>query len=626
MKRLLLASFIAIHFLFAQSAIAAPEKSQDIFSRFINYSDSYVINEDGSFSEEVAWSVKVLKEQAVENAKQTSISYSTSIQKAEVIEAYTLKASGKRIDSPKDNFQITANGGKDKNLAIFSDRTTMTVVFPEVEMSDTIVFKYRLTATVPIFPGQFSETESYYKSIAYDAVKISIDAPESMKLNYQIRELKEIKNSVKNKRRLMIWTWQNKEPIINNRSNYSVYNFDEDAGFSISTFTSNAQIATAYGNSATPKAAVTPRITKLANEISANQKTDKEIAKSLYEWVSLNISYAGNCVGLGAVVPHDTDFILDNRLGDCKDHATLLQALLAAKNIKSVQALVNASSVYKLPKIPVVSMVNHVINYIPSMNLYVDPTSNSTPFGMLPMGDQDKPVLLVDGSQPNAKTPAQAVGSNEQKLVSKLIIHADGSAQGETMVDLKGVYAISARASARQTSADQVRNTVKNNFKYSGLTAIGEFKKDDPKALIDTYAYSANYQVKDLYKFTKSGAIGLYPIFGSNAPISNFLSAMPEEDEAFETACSSGKSSEEMVYEFPKELKIISVPDNFELANNDLFYSAKYSLEGNTLKVTRVYDDKTKGNVCSPQTMKEADAFIKQVQVNYNDQIIYKKL
>lgn len=626
MKHFVTFILLALHLLFSISTLATEEKSQDIFSRFNNYSLSYNINEDGTFTEETAWSIKLLKEQAVEQARQTSISYSTSIQTADVIEAYTLKTNGKRIDSSKDNFQVTVNGGKDKNLAIFSDRTTMTVVFPQVEVGDTIVFKYRLTATVPIFPNHFSETASFYKTYAYDDIKISINAPESLKLNYAIRELKEIKNSIENKRHLIVWTWQNKEPIINYRTNYSVYNYDEDAGFSISTFTSNAQIAEAYGKGAVPKAAVTPRINKLANEISVNQKTEKEIAKSLYEWVALNISYAGNCVGLGAVVPHDTDFILDNRMGDCKDHATLLEALLAAKNIKSTQALVNASSAYKLPKIPVVSMVNHVINYIPSIDLFADSTSSYTPFGMLPFGDQDKPVLLVDGTKPNAKTPAQTIGSNEQLLTSKLVIRSDGSAEGETIVRLKGAYAVNARAGARKASTDRDRNAVKNNFKYSDLTATGEFKKDDPKALIDSYAYSANYQVKDLFKFTKTGSIYLAPIFGSDAPISHFLDPMSEEDEAFETACSSGKSVEEMHYEFPNDLKIISIPDDFELSNEFLYYSAKYKLEGNKLTVNRVLDDKTKGSVCSPNTMKQADVFIKKVQTNYNDQIIYKKM
>ncbi|MES1986416.1 MAG: hypothetical protein V4440_00015, partial [Pseudomonadota bacterium] len=100
----------------------------------------------------------------------------------------------------------------------------------------------------------------------------------------------------------------------------------------------------------------------------------------------------------------------------------------------------------------------------------------------------------------------------------------------------------------------------------------------------------------------------------------------PTEDETYDVVCYSGKSSEDLVFEFPKELKIISIPDNLELANDTLSYSAKYDLQGNILKVNRVFDDKTKGNVCSAKTMKDYDDFIKKVKPNYDDQVIYSFL
>ena len=35
-------------------------------------------------------------------------------------------------------------------------------------------------------------------------------------------------------------------------------------------------------------------------------------------------------MGIGAVVPRDMDVVLDAKMGDCKDHATVMQALLAS--------------------------------------------------------------------------------------------------------------------------------------------------------------------------------------------------------------------------------------------------------------------------------------------------------
>lgn len=352
-----------------------------------------------------------------------------------------------------------------------------------------------------------------------------------------------------------------------------------------------------------------------------------EIAHSLYDWVATNISYAGNCVGLGAVVPHDLDFILDNRMGDCKDHATLLQALLAAKDIPSTQALINASSAYRLQTIPVVSMVNHVINYIPSMDLFLDSTAAYIPYRMLPYSAQDKPALLVDGYKENFKVPVEAIGSNAQQLTSSLKINIDGSATGHTEVKLWGNPAAETRYSMRKYSKDNQKDIIKNNFKHMDVVATGQFTSDDPTALLNTYQYRATYETKDLFKLSKTGAISIYSLLFNPLPVSHFMSDAFDDLEAnpYEIACSSGKSSESFVYEFPKELNIISIPDNLKITNDTLSYHATYLLTGNQLTVKRVFDDQTKGNVCSPAVMKANKELVKKALENYKEQIIYKK-
>lgn len=618
----LLLSFSFTHLSFAD------EEMKDIHTRIKHYAVDYKVNDDASFTEKHSWAMQILKEQALEGAKQHSFSYSTSIQKAEVLEAYTLKANGQKIDAPKDNFQITANGGKDKNKAIFSDRTTMTVVFSNVEVGDTVVLTYNLIATEPIFPKHFSETESFYKNYAYDDLKVRVDAPVALGLKYEVRELKEEQNKIKNDRQLLAWSWKNTKPVNTKRRDYSVYNNNEDAGFSISSFKSHEEIAQAYGSRATPKAVPSERVKKLADEITKNKNTPDEIAHVLYDWVATKIDYAGNCVGLGAVVPHDIDFILDNRMGDCKDHATLLQALLAAKNIESTQVLVNAGSAYQLPKIPVVSMVNHVINYIPSMNLYLDSTASSVPYRMLPISVQGKPALLVNGYKADTKTPVEAIGSNTQALTSTLKISADGSASGQTEVKLTGEPATNTRYRMRRYSTDDEKDLVKNNFKGMGVVATGEFKKEDPAALLNTYQYSANYEAKELFKFAKSGAISVQPLFFNALPISHFLAdAYNDENNhlTYDVACGSGKSSESFVLEFPSELLILSIPDNMELHNDTLLYQASYQIEGNKLTVKRIFDDQTKGPICSPATIKTNYELIKKAAENYQEQVIYKR-
>ena len=602
---------------------AAEVDGPELDSRFTHYYATYHINADASHVETHDWATQVLQARAVEGLKSQSISYSTSIQKVEILHAYTLKADGRRIDAPKTNYQLEVNGGRDKDAPVFSDISTLTVVFPEVAVGDTVEFAYRLTQTEPMFPGHFSVMNAFSKLSAFDDVKVTIDAPASLWAQHEARQMVETR-SEKDGRVTLQWTFQNRQPVKSKRRDWTVYEVEKEPGYAFSTFRSYAEIAEAYGTRARSKAAVTERVQKLAEEIVKDRKTPRDQARALYDWVAANITYGGNCIGVGAVVPHEIPFILDNRMGDCKDHATLLQALLAARGIDSTQALVNAGSLYSLPKIPVVSSVNHVINYLPGLNVFVDSTSQTTPFGMLPTSDIGKPVLLVDGFRDGIKTPVPPIGSNRQYMKTTVTIGADGTAQGEIDISLNGVFAENARASLRHMPMDRLDEVVENVFRGMGYIGSGKARLDDPEALLDSYHYKVNFEVKELVSLPGPGAFHIDPLFSTEAPVQRYLAAATEQEESVDTVCRSGTSVEEYTYHFPGNLKIFAVPDDMQVANDFLTYRATYHLKGNTLTVKRSIDDRTPGNICTPAMASAYKKFAIQAARNVKAQVIYK--
>jgi transglutaminase-like putative cysteine protease len=602
---------------------AAEVGEPELDRRLTHYHATFRINADASHVETHDWATKVLQARAVEGAKSYSISYSTSIQKAEILHAYTLKEDGRRIDAPKSNYQLEVNSGKGKDAPVFSDITTLTVVFPEVAAGDTVAFAYKLTQTEPMFPGHFSVMNVFPRLRAFDDVKVTIDAPASLRAQYEARQMAEQRSEHEGRVKLQ-WTLQNPQPIKSKRQDWSVYEVEKEPGFAFSTFRSYAEIAEAYGARARPKAAVTERVQKLADEIVKDLKTPREEARALYDWVATNITYAGNCIGVGAVVPHDIPFILDNRMGDCKDHATLLQALLAARGIESTQALVNASNMYSLPKIPVVSSVNHVLNYLPGLNVFADSTSQTTPFGMLPYSSVGKPVLLVDGFMDGVKTPVPPTGSNRQHVKTTVTIGADGTATGEIDVSLNGAFAENTRASLRHMPMDGLDEIVENVFRGMGYVGSGKAHLEDPKALLDSYHYKVNFEVKDLVPLPGPGAFHIYPLFNTEAPVHSYLAAATEQEESVDTVCMSGTSVEEYTYQFPRNMKILSVPDDMNVTNDFLSYHASYRLKGNTLAVKRTLDDRTPGNICTPAMASAYKKLASQAAKNVKAQVVYK--
>ncbi|HEY5851004.1 MAG TPA: DUF3857 and transglutaminase domain-containing protein [Lysobacter sp.] len=582
----------------------------------------YKINADGSYIESSEEAVKVLKPEALEQLKNSSVAYSASIQKVEVVAAYTLKPDGRRIDVARSNYQVRTNAGHDGGAPVFTDKASLTVVFPDLAVGDTTVFAYRLVGSKPMFENEFSDTEVFARHIYYRDLKVTYDAPAELAVKHQSWGMQQVRDDVVDGRRISQWRLSNTQPL-RQGPDQGVFEFGHDPGVAYSTFAGYSAIASAYGKLALPKATVTPRIRKLADMIAGREKDPRAVAKALYEWVSTNITYSVNEIGLGAVVPHELDLVLDNKMGDCKDHVTLLQALLSAKGIQSTQALVNAGKVYRLPDTPVASAVNHVINYVPQLDLYLDATAKGVPFGMLPAEVMGKPVLMADGSREGAKTPTIAPDRNRQTVRTRLMVAADGSIVGESDVELQGTYAVAARADFRGRSHAEINDSVNRYFQGIGSEGSGSIVLEDASPLADHYRYSVRFKVGQAVSVP--GAMTLSPAFPAGASVSQLASVGNAEiDMGGDLACTGGISQEEYVVEFASPMRVVSIPPGIALSSPFASYKASYALDGKTVRAKLEVDDRTPGPTCTSQYGSERKAFMQKVLANLKAQMVYQ--
>ena len=119
---------------------------------------------------------------------------------------------------------------------------------------------------------------------------------------------------------------------------------------------------------------------------------------------------------------------------------------------------------------------------------------------------------------------------------------------------------------------------------------------------------------------TPTGRTGV----GSPSPVSTYAEAAKEPDSARDQRCWGGHSTEEYTYEFPKGLKILSVPKDVDAQSPLLSYRATYRLSDNVLIVKRVVDDTTPTNTCTAAQMAE---FKKQARLIAKDvaaQVIFQ--
>ena len=284
--------------------------------------------------------------------------------------------------------------------------------------------------------------------------------------------------------------------------------WDTEPHYIISTFPDYAAVAAAYRQMAAGKAAVTPRIQALADEITTGTADRRDQAHRIYDWVSKHIRYVAVFLGNGGYEPHEAIRILENGYGDCKDHVVLLEALLKAKGIASLPVLIDSGNRYRAPETATPALFNHVLSYLPELDLYADSTAGVGPFGTLPVTEYGKPVALA--AEPGASLthlPLVATEENEETLQTTALLSADGTVSGQSTTTASGPFGIRLRqlaASIEEKGREQMAATQLRSLGWSGK---GSFEFEPPRAgPAPTYAVSGSFELEARPEFMEGKA------------------------------------------------------------------------------------------------------------------------
>ena len=298
----------------------------------------------------------------------------------EIVEAATLKADGRRIDVARDKI-IEQTGNPGQQQIFEADNKVRTVVFPDLAVGDRTVTVTRFHQKRLHTPGGFSYGLVFSAATRIAGARVSFDVPADLalhiftdRLGYSKEALPEASSGARVRH---VWTYAERPYKADEPS--TVAAFDREPRLIVSSFRDWTSAGQAFWTGAESKGAVTPTIRELADSITAGMTDRRQQARAVSDWVTANIRYVAIFLGSGGFVPHDADSVMVNRYGDCKDHTTLMRALLSAKGIEADYALVNARPLYRTEEIPRPNF-DHVILYLPEFDLYTDPTAASSAF------------------------------------------------------------------------------------------------------------------------------------------------------------------------------------------------------------------------------------------------------
>jgi len=491
------------------------------------------------------------------------------------------------------------------------------VIFPEVAVGDRLTLRYRLVRKTALFPGEFidSASPSLYPMEQFN---LTYDLPADKPLYVDAKGFNASTPAAAPGRKVYRWDYVPAEKTRAEQG--AVAYMDYGQHLAVSTFPSYQALAKAYDARATVE--VTPTITALANQLTANLPTPRAKALVLSDWVRRNIRYVAVYINAGGVVPHAAQSVLDNRYGDCKDHVALLEALLKAVAIESSPALISYGSAYTLPKVAALSPINHAITYIPSLDLFLDSTATGTAAGYLPNLDLDKPVLLTRTGE-MGHTPATQAGKESNELVFK--VDDSGAADFTLAKRLEGWRAEFARAwikSMKPADRDLMIQKILHGYGQAGSGTLQTDALDS-----DAPSFNAMMVGRTDNLVSVPGPIGVPALSSLGGGIAQEVFGFAvEKDRTQAFTCISGETRETARFEFPKTLNILAVPKAVSLKGAGFEYSATYSREGNTVLISRTARFAHPQAVCSAELFAQMKPVIQAMANDLKSQIIVQTL
>ena len=418
----------------------------------VQYERHLTLETDFTATELITQRVTVLSPGAIQALSQQQLSFIEGMLPVDIVEAFTEKSDGRRIDVDPANI-ITRDAATGLQATYLRDQKQLTLIFPDVEIGDTLVLKSRTQVLKNLFPGQFTSFQQLPRSLPFTSAQVTIDVPAA--LDVQVKAMGDgVVDHVES-----LGDLRRHSVIVTPRGYYpeepgSVSPLDREPAVIVSTMRSYEDLGLAFGRAALPKAEVTPEIAALADEITKGIDDSKAQAAAIDAWMKKNIRYVAVYLALGRVIPNEAASVLKNKFGDCKDKVTLMSALLSAKGIASEEVLINLGNAYTLPEPPTLGGLNHVILYLPDFDLYDDPTVSEATFGGLAAPAYDKPVVRVSKETARlARTPAMRPEDHTASATTRLAVAADGTITGQTRESHTGTFGIALRAAGETVQA-----------------------------------------------------------------------------------------------------------------------------------------------------------------------------
>jgi TPR repeat protein len=434
--------------------------------------------------------IQALDEKGAEAISQETFAYNSYFNELTSNDLATLKADGSviAVDARAIRDQPAS---ADTSSPYFDEQRHRIVAYSHVAPGDKIRGRLIYKAKRPAFAGEFAHYWSQPADQPPELIELTLDGPASKPLHIAARNAEHSEERLGNR---IVHHVRLRQETPKPRQ-MDIDSFDDARRFEVSTFADYAAFAAMLNARNAPMAQPDETLRKLSTEIVGNAGDISAKVERIHNWVARNIRYVGIGFEDGGWTSQPASAVLASRYGDCKAHATILKALLAAQGIEANLVAVNADAQYTLTEVATPNF-NHAIVYVPQIDQYLDPTASLLAFGSLPPNLGGKPVLNIDkgtlASIPVASSERFALAADTDYTLA-----SDGTRRARSILSGSGLGAMLGRAVAQTIEKVDRPSAARKLIESAGLSGTGDYTFPNPRELSDSYAITATFQISE---------------------------------------------------------------------------------------------------------------------------------
>jgi hypothetical protein len=605
------------------TAAQCPARAQANPASFRLFLYDIVVEADGGVVETLRWDIGVADGVAARREARQAFSFADDLVTASLVEAFTLKADGRRLDVSAEAVSTRTQRSAPSEPHEWFEKQ-MVLTFPDVARGDRVSMTFRRTLRKPLFPGQFATRIILPNYVPTGDAAVSISVPDGMTLRTEAYgPTEDVERH--GDRTVHRWHWRAAAKTADRTVDAHL---DRVPRIVASTFEDWSTFSRTYGTLAVHHTAVTPRIETLADEITAGAADRREEAARLYDWVVRRIRWDAIGFGSGRWLPRPAETVLATGFGDCKEQVTLLVALLKARGIAAEPVLVDTRPTYLLPGPPVVTAFNHVIVHLPEWNLFADTTSGGA-FGVLPWDLDGKPALrITETGEPPTRLPAVGADEATTRLVTRAVLDADGIVRGESVTEATGPFATDLRFHRHRILAQGMERAAANHLRWQGSSGSGTFTPTTEDTLGPDHAIAGRFvlaarpRMLEGKSFQLPTGLRLLPRPGDKLLRPTTILAPPS---TAPTPCHAGTQTEELSLSLPSGFRPTRLPRPRTVTDEAFAFESRWSFEDGAVTVRRRFVSRVAAPLCEGPVRARVAKLLDEVRSDLNARVAIER-